>query len=146
MGKPRFEQLFGVLSSEPVGVQTISGSLTVNDVLIANEFSGSGAGLTNIPASAIIGNLSSQLSSQWLLSNSTLYTSQSYLVSVTGSLTVHSDDSSPFVISRYSNGQELFKVSSSGIVQMYVHDSIPTGQTDFGQMYFTTESFYVSLA
>ena len=65
MGKPRFEQLFGVLSSEPVGVQTISGSLTVNDVLIANEFSGSGAGLTNIPASAIIGNLSSQLSSQW---------------------------------------------------------------------------------
>jgi hypothetical protein len=142
MGKPRFEQLFGVLSSEPVGVQTISGSLTVNDVLIATEFSGSGAGLTNIPASAIIGNLSSQ----WLLSNNTLYTSQSYLVSVTGSLTVHSDDSSPFVISRYSNGQELFKVSSSGIVQMYVHDSIPTGQTDFGQMYFTTESFYVSLA
>ena len=142
MGKPRFEQLFGVLSSEPVGVQTISGSLTVNDVLIATEFSGSGAGLTNIPASAIIGNLSSQ----WLLSDTTLYTSQSYLVSVTGSLTVHSDDSSPFVISRYSDGQELFKVSSSGIVQMYVHDSIPTGQTDFGQMYFTTESFYVSLA
>jgi len=142
MGKPRFEQLFGVLSSEPVGVQTISGSLTVNDVLIATEFSGSGAGLTNIPASAIIGNLSSQ----WLLSDTTLYTSQSYLVSVTGSLTVHSDDSSPFVISRYSNGQELFKVSSSGIVQMYVHDSIPTGQTDFGQIYFTTESFYVSLA
>jgi hypothetical protein len=142
MGKPRFEQLFGVLSSESTGPQTMSGSLTINGSVTAAEFSGSGAGLTNIPASAIIGNLSSQ----WLLSNSTLYTSQSYLVSVTGSLTVHSDDSSPFVISRYSNGQELFKVSSSGIVQMYVHDSIPTGQTDFGQIYFTTESFYVSLA
>lgn len=141
MGKPRFEQLFGVLSSEPTGVQTISGSLTVNDVLVATEFSGSGAGLTNIPASAIVGNLSSQ----WILNNTTLYTSQSYLVSVTGSLTVNSNESSPFIITRYSNGQELFKVSSSGIVQFYVHDSIPTGTVDPGQVYFTTESFYVSL-
>jgi len=141
MGKPRFEQLFGVLSSETTGTQTISGSLTVNDVLVATEFSGSGAGLTNIPASAIVGNLSSQ----WILNNTTLYTSQSYLVSVTGSLTVNSNESSPFIISRYSNGQELFKVSSSGIVQFYVHDSIPTGTVDTGQVYFTTESFYVSL-
>lgn len=141
MGKPRFEQLFGVLSSETTGTQTISGSLTVNDVLVATEFSGSGAGLTNIPASAIVGNLSSQ----WILNNTTLYTSQSYLVSVTGSLTVNSNESSPFIISRYSNGQELFKVSSSGIVQFYVHDSIPTGTVDPGQVYFTTESFYVSL-
>jgi len=140
MGKPRFEQLFGVLSSETTGTQTISGSLTVNDVLVATEFSGSGAGLTNIPASAIVGNLSSQ----WILNNTTLYTSQSYLVSVTGSLTVNSNESSPFIISRYSNGQELFKVSSSGIVQFYVHDSIPTGTVDTGQVYFTTESFYVS--
>ena len=142
MGKPRFEQLFGVLSSETTGTQTISGSLTVNDVLVATEFSGSGAGLTNIPASAIVGNLSSQ----WILNNTTLYTSQSYLVSVTGSLTVNSNESSPFIISRYSNGQELFKVSSSGIVQFYVHDSIPTGTVDPGQVYFTTESFYVSLS
>ena len=141
MGKPRFEQLFGVLSSDTTGPQTISGSLTVNDVLVATEFSGSGAGLTNIPASAIVGNLSSQ----WILNNTTLYTSQSYLVSVTGSLTVNSNESSPFIITRYSNGQELFKVSSSGIVQFYVHDSIPTGTVDPGQVYFTTESFYVSL-
>jgi len=141
MGKPRFEQLFGVLSSDTTGPQTISGSLTVNDVLVATEFSGSGAGLTNIPASAIVGNLASQ----WILNNTTLYTSQSYLVSVTGSLTVNSNESSPFIITRYSNGQELFKVSSSGIVQFYVHDSIPTGTVDPGQVYFTTESFYVSL-
>lgn len=144
MGKPRFEQLFGVLSSETTGTQTISGSLTVNDVLVATEFSGSGAGLTNIPASAIVGNLGN-LASQWILNNTTLYTSQSYLVSVTGSLTVNSNESSPFIITRYSNGQELFKVSSSGIVQFYVHDSIPTGTVDPGQVYFTTESFYVSL-
>lgn len=141
MGKPRFEQLFGVLSSETTGVQTISGSLTVNDVLVANEFSGSGAGLTNIPASAIVGNLSSQ----WILSDNTLYTSQSYLVSVTGSLTVNSNESNPFIITKYSNGQELFKVSSSGIVQFYVHDSVPEGIINPGQVYFTTESFYVSL-
>lgn len=144
MGKPRFEQLFGVLSSETTGTQTISGSLTVNDVLVATEFSGSGAGLTNIPASAIVGNLGN-LASQWILNNTTLYTSQSYLVSVTGSLTVNSNESSPFIITRYSNGQELFKVSSSGIVQFYVHDSIPTGTVNPGQVYFTTESFYVSL-
>jgi hypothetical protein len=143
MSRVKSKQLFGVLSTSITGSLSVSGSITSSDVIYAITFSGSGAGLTNIPSSAIIGGAGG--SSQWTLNGTTLFTSQSYDVQVTGSLTVIGNTSDVFVVNSNSVTQNLFKVTSDGIVQLFVHAAAPTSSANYGQMYFTSSSLYLGL-
>jgi hypothetical protein len=131
------KQLFGVLSN------SITGSLSVSGSIFATTFSGSGAGLTNIPGSAIIGGVGG--TSQWTLNGTTLFTSQSYDVQVTGSLTVTGTTSNIFVVNSNTEIQNLFKVTSDGIAQLFVHTLPPTASANYGQIYFTSSSLYLGL-
>ena len=131
------KQLFGVLSN------SITGSLSVSGSVSAIIFSGSGAGLTNIPGSAIVGGVGG--TSQWTLNGTTLFTSQSYDVQVTGSLTVIGTTSNVFVVNNNTDIQNLFKVTSDGIAQLFVHTLPPTSSANYGQLYFTSSSLYLGL-
>lgn len=131
------KQLFGVLST------SITGSLSVSGSIFATTFSGSGAGLTNIPSSAIVGGVGG--TSQWTLNGTTLFTSQSYDVQVTGSLTVTGTTSNIFVVNSNTEIQNLFKVTSDGIAQLFVHALAPTSSANYGQLYFTSSSLYLGL-
>jgi len=138
------KQLFGVLKNPFTGSFIISSSLNVIGTSSATVFSGSGALLTDIPASSIIGTVAA--STQWILSSNTLFTSQSYATQITGSLTVHGDSvPEVFVVKNLNGPQDLFKVLSTGVTQLYVHNSAPTLSADYGQLYFTSSSFYVGL-
>lgn len=131
------KQLFGVLSN------SITGSLSVSGSISAIIFSGSGAGLTNIPGSAIVGGVGG--TSQWTLNGTTLFTSQSYDVQVTGSLTVIGTTSDVLVVNNNTDIQNLFKVTSDGIAQLFVHALPPTSSANYGQLYFTSSSLYLGL-
>lgn len=142
MGVVRVEQLFGVLSTAATGSQTFSGSLTTDGIITSAEgFSGSGAFLTNIPVTAIDGNISTQ----WVLSGNVNYTSGSYQTVMTGSLEVLGDVSNVFIVKHVNETQELLKVMSSGITQFYVHATDPSTPAEYGQMYFTSQSLYLGL-
>ena len=144
MAVVKSKQLFGVLVNPFTGSLIVSNSLNVIGTSSATVFSGSGALLTNIPGSAIVGGIGN--ASQWTLSGNTLFTSQSYLTQITGSLNVIGDNvSDVFVVKNMSGTQDLFKVKSTGITQFYVHTSEPTLSADYGQLYFTSSSFYVGL-
>jgi hypothetical protein len=143
MSRVKLKQLFGVLSTSITGSLNVSGSITSTDVIYATTFSGSGAGLTNIPSSAIVGDIGG--GSQWTLNGTTLFTSQSYDVQVTGSMTIIGNTSDVFVVNSNSVTQDLFKVTSDGIVQLFVHASAPTSSANYGQMYFTSSSLYLGL-
>jgi len=131
------KQLFGVLST------SISGSLSVSGSISAIIFSGSGAGLINIPGSAIVGGVGG--TSQWTLNGTTLFTSQSYDVQVTGSLTVMGTTSNVLVVNNNTDIQNLFKLTSDGIAQLFVHALAPTSSANYGQLYFTSSSLYLGL-
>lgn len=131
------KQLFGVLSN------SITGSLSVSGSISAIIFSGSGAGLTNIPGSAIVGGVGG--TSQWTLNGTTLFTSQSYDVQVTGSLTIIGNTSNVFVVNNNTDIQNLFKITSDGIAQLFVHALAPTSSANYGQLYFTSSSLYLGL-
>ena len=144
MSRVKLKQLFGVLSTSITGSLNVSGSITSTDVIYATTFSGSGAGLTNIPSSAIVGGIGS--ATQWTLNGTTLFTSQSYNVQVTGSMTVIGNTSDVFVVNNNNTDiQNLFKVTSDGIVQLFVHNSAPTSSANYGQLYFTSSSLYLGL-
>jgi hypothetical protein len=143
MARVKLKQLFGVLSTSITGSLNVSGSITSTDVIYATTFSGSGAGLTNIPSSAIVGGIGN--ATQWTLNGTTLFTSQSYDVRVTGSMTVIGNTSNVLVVNNSTDIQNLFKVTSDGIVQLFVHDSAPTSSANYGQMYFTSSSLYLGL-
>jgi hypothetical protein len=143
MSRVKLKQLFGVLSTSITGSLNVSGSITSTDVIYATTFSGSGAGLTNIPSSAIVGGIGN--ATQWTLNGTTLFTSQSYDVRVTGSMTVIGNTSNVLVVNNSTDIQNLFKVTSDGIVQLFVHDSAPTSSANYGQMYFTSSSLYLGL-
>ena len=144
MGVVKSKQLFGVLVNPFTGSLIVSNSLNVIGTSSATVFSGSGALLTGIPGSAIVGGVGG--SSQWTLSGTTLFTSQSYTTQITGSLTVIGDSVSDlFVVKNMNGSQDLFKVKSTGIAQFYVHNNEPTLSADYGQLYFTSSSFYVGL-
>ena len=134
------KKLFGVLSTSITGSLSVSGSITSSDVIFASTFSGSGAGLTNIPGSSIVGG-----TSQWTLNGTTLFTSQSYDVQVTGSLTIIGNTSNVFVVNNNTDIQNLFKVTSDGIAQLFVHTLPPTSSANYGQLYFTSSSLYLGL-
>jgi len=131
------KQLFGVLSN------SISGSLSASGSISATTFVGSGAGLTNIPSSAIVGGVGG--TSQWTLNGTTLFTSQSYDVQVTGSLTVIGTTSNVLVVNNNTDIQNLFKLTSDGIAQLFVHELPPTSSANYGQLYFTSSSLYLGL-
>ena len=137
MAVVKSKQLFGVLSN------SISGSLSASGSISATIFIGSGAGLTNIPGSAIVGGVGG--TSQWTLNGTTLFTSQSYDVQVTGSLTVIGTTSNVFVVNNNTDIQNLFKVTSDGIAQLFVHTLPPTSSANYGQLYFTSSSLYLGL-
>jgi hypothetical protein len=150
MARVRPEQLFGILSTENTGSQSFSGSLTTTDgtwniapngtitaVVFSGSFFGDGSGLTNITGL--------DTNSPWIISGGTLYTSQSYSIQATGSMTVIGDVSEVFIVKSISDTQDLFKVMDSGITQFYVHSTDPTVTADLGQMYFTSQSVYLGL-
>lgn len=83
--------------------------------------------------------------SPWLITGTTLYTSQSFSVQVTGSLLINGNVPDVFIIKSTTDAQNLLKVSSSGVVQMYVHNSDPSGNAELGQMYFTSSSLFLGL-
>lgn len=83
--------------------------------------------------------------SPWIITNNRLYPSQSFNVEVTGSLSVFGTSNDVFIIKSQSATQNLFKVSSSGVVEMYVHGTEPTSSAELGQMYFTSQSLYLGL-
>ena len=83
--------------------------------------------------------------SPWLITNNRLYTSQSFNVEVTGSLTVFGNSNDVFIIKSQGAAQNLFKVSSSGVVEMYVNNTEPTSSAELGQMYFTSQSLFLGL-
>jgi hypothetical protein len=138
------KQLFGVLVNPFTGSLIVSNSLNVIGTSSANVFSGSGALLTGIPSTAIVGGIGA--ATQWTLSGSVLFTSQSYTTQTTGSLFVIGDKvSNVFVVKNMNSVQDLFKIVSTGIAQFYVHSNEPTLSADYGQLYFTSSSFYVGL-
>ena len=144
MAVVKSKQLFGVITNPFTGSFIASGSMNVIGTSSATVFSGSGALLTGIPGSAIVGGVGG--SSQWILSGSVLFTSQSYSTQITGSLFVIGDNASDvFVVKNMNGSQDLFKVTSTGITQFYVHSTTPTLSADYGQLYFTSSSFYVGL-
>ena len=144
MAVVKSKQLFGVLQNPFTGSLIVSSSLNVIGTSSATVFSGSGALLTGIPGSAIVGGVGG--SSQWILSGSTLFTSQSYTTQITVSLFVIGDNASDvFVVKNMNNTQDLFKINSTGVAKFYVHTSEPTLSADYGQLYFTSSSFYVGL-
>lgn len=83
--------------------------------------------------------------SPWIITNNRLYPSQSFNVEVTGSLSVFGTSNDVFIIKSQSATQNLFKVSSSGVVEMYVHGTEPTSSAELGQMYFTSQSLFLGL-
>ena len=72
MAVVKSKQLFGVLKNPFTGSFIVTGSMDVIGTSSATVFSGSGALLTGIPGSAIVGGVGG--SSQWILSGSTLFT------------------------------------------------------------------------
>jgi hypothetical protein len=83
--------------------------------------------------------------SPWIITNNRLYPSQSFNVEVTGSLSVYGTGNDVLIIKNQGATQNLFKVSSSGVVQMYVNAADPTSSAELGQMYFTSQSLYLGL-
>ncbi len=150
MARVRPEQLFGILSTENTGSQSFSGSLTttggtwniapdgtITAVTFSGSFFGDGSGLTNITGL--------DTNSPWIISGGTLYTSQSYSIQATGSMTVIGDVPEVFIVKSISDNQDLFKVMDSGITQFYVHSTDPAVTAALGQMYFTSQSVYLGL-
>lgn len=150
MARVRPEQLFGILNTESTGSQSFSGSLTTTDgtwniapngtitaVVFSGSFFGDGSGLTNITGL--------DTNSPWIVSGGTLYTSQSYSIQATGSLTVLGDVADVFIVKSISDTQDLFKVTNDGITQFYVHATDPVFTAELGQMYFTSQSVFLGL-
>jgi hypothetical protein len=81
----------------------------------------------------------------WIITGSRLYTSQSFNVEATGSLSVYGTSNNVLIIKNQGATQNLFKVSSSGVVEMYVNNTDPTSSAELGQMYFTSQSLFLGL-
>jgi hypothetical protein len=60
-------------------------------------------------------------------------------------MTIIGNTSDVFVVNSNSVTQDLFKVTSDGIVQLFVHAQAPTSSANYGQMYFTSSSLYLGL-
>jgi hypothetical protein len=126
-------------------------SKTYNELLrvvSGSVYDGTGSLVTflNITASAALNAQSGGGgTSPWIITNNRLYTSQSFNVEVTGSLTVFGNSNDVFIIKSQGATQNLFKVSSSGIVEMYVNATDPASSAELGQMYFTSQSLYLGL-
>lgn len=145
MSKIQPKQLSDIFILSSTASQAVSGtiisannnwSISPNGTIYATLFSGSFQG-------AIV--YSSSSFTPWLLSGTRLYTSESYSVEATGSLTVLGTGSDVFIIKHNTKAQNLVKVTSDGIVKFYVNNSAPTSTADYGQIYFTSSSLYLGL-
>lgn len=81
----------------------------------------------------------------WIITGTVLHTKTSYTTEITGSLGVFGSTGDLFLIKSNSDQQNLFSVSSSGIVKQFVHDIDPIIQADYGEMYFTSSSFFIGI-
>lgn len=167
------KQLFGVLSTSITGSLSVSGSITSSNAIFATIFSGSGAGLTNIPGSTIIGSVASAsyaLTASFALNGgsggsgfsitngsvtaSVNLTDSIFLIqsgtftpfSVTdlGSTIISGSASNLFLIKNINN-QSILSVSQSGIVVFATQSAALTVTAPNGGIYFTTNNFYVGL-
>jgi hypothetical protein len=143
MSKIQSKQISDVFILSSTGTQTVSGtiisannnwSISTDGTIYATLFSGSFQG-------AVV----SSSFTPWLLSGTKLYTSGSYSVEATGSLTIAGTGSDVFIIKHNTKAQDLLKVTSDGITKFYVNSSVPTGSADYGQIYFTSSSLYLGL-
>lgn len=131
----------GLIKAKQVNVGSgtaFSGSFTA---FISASAAAAGFGA---PGSVIVTAGSGSIS-PWLISGGTLYTSQSFAVEATGSLTIHGNVNNIFLIKSINNNQPLFKVTSDGIATFYVNEQIPTSSASYGQLYFTSQSVFVGL-
>lgn len=125
-------------------------SKTYNELLrvvSGSTYDGTGSLVTflDITASYASYALNAGDESPWIITNNRLYPSQSFNVEVTGSLAVFGTSNDVFIIKSQSATQNLFKVSSSGVVQMFVNNTEPTSSAELGQMYFTSQSLFLGL-
>jgi hypothetical protein len=112
----------------------------------ASQISGSVASASYaLTASYALNAATVNIPSFWLINGTTLYTSQSYDVQVTGSLTVDGTTANLFLVKNSVTSEEYFKVMSNGVTQFFVHNTEPMLSADYGQMYFTTNSLYLGL-
>lgn len=81
----------------------------------------------------------------WIVTGTVLHTKTSYTAEITGSLGVFGSTGDLFLIKSNSNQQNLFSVSSSGIVKQFVHDIDPIIQAGYGEMYFTSSSLFIGV-
>lgn len=122
-------------------------SKTYNELLrvvSGSAYDGTGSLVTFLDITASYASNSGD-KSPWIITNNRLYPSQSFDVEVTGSLSVFGTSNDVLIIKSQGTAQNLFKVSSSGVVQMYVHGTEPTSSAELGQMYFTSQSLYLGL-
>jgi len=84
----------------------------------------------------------------WVVSGDKLFTTDGYNIQATGSFTINGDDRfTPdiFIVKRRVDGITLFKVTENG-VQFPVNASNPVSNpTDYGQLYFTSQSLYIAV-
>lgn len=85
----------------------------------------------------------------WIVSGTTLYTNNGYKIQATGSLTISGDDTrfgpDIFIVKKSQGGPTVFKVTTEG-AQFPVNNANPiTNPTDYGQLFFTSQSLYISL-
>ena len=122
-------------------------SKTYNELLRAvtgSVYDGTGSLVTFLDITASYA-LNAGDESPWIITNNRLYPSQSFNVEATGSLSVYGTGNDVLIIKNQGATQNLFKVSSSGVVQMYVNATDPTSSAELGQMYFTSQSLYLGL-
>lgn len=87
--------------------------------------------------------------SPWIVSGETLYTNNEYNIQTTGSFTINGDTArfgtDIFIVKKSVGGIDLFKVTEDG-VQFPVNNAAPVSNpTNYGQLYFTSQSLYLSL-
>jgi len=122
-------------------------SKTYNELLRAvtgSVYDGTGSLVTFLDITASYA-LNAGDESPWIITNNRLYPSQSFNVEATGSLSVYGTGNDVLIIKNQGATQNLFKVSSSGVVQMYVNNTDPTSSAELGQMYFTSQSLFLGL-
>jgi hypothetical protein len=121
MAKLRYQQL--------VSSGSLSGSYE-------GSFSGSFTGI--IPSSTLIN------TNLFIIQSGSYYVSMS-TSNTEGSLIIQSNSSNNVINILNSNDESIFKVKNSGIVQMATQSAELTGSAIAGQLYFTSNSFFVGL-
>lgn len=81
----------------------------------------------------------------WIVTGTALRTKAPYVTEITGSLGIFGTIGDLFLVKSNTNQQNLFSVSSSGIIKQFVHSTDPTIQAGYGEIYFTSSSFFIGV-